>query len=328
MNSKRTFRSISVVCLLALASLVAVPLASSQASAADSDSPTTAKPEPETNSGNKAGSKAPARISRVRVVSKTKRVRHGSRVKVRGVVERRSKRVGILFRPRSSKRWYRLKKVETDKAGRYATSVRARRNGQVKAVSSVGTASRPQKIRVRSRISLKRVRKFTPVGSRVLIRGAVSPAGKRRVKVVIGGSSGKVIRTRTTSKGGFKVSWRPDRTGSYRVRVFASRNGDAASDSSRRIRVTGLRQVHASYYGPGLYGGALACGGRLYPGTRGVAHKTLPCGSKITLRYQGRTVTTRVIDRGPYIAGRELDLTEATRNDLGFGDIGSVWTSR
>jgi rare lipoprotein A (peptidoglycan hydrolase) len=72
----------------------------------------------------------------------------------------------------------------------------------------------------------------------------------------------------------------------------------------------------------------MACGGTLYPWTRGVAHKTLPCGTKVTLRYEGRTVTVPVVDRGPYVAGREFDLTEATRNDLGFGGVGTVWTNR
>jgi rare lipoprotein A len=156
----------------------------------------------------------------------------------------------------------------------------------------------------------------------------VKPAGKRAVKVVVGGSRGKILRTRTRAKGGFSVSWRPEGTGTYRVRVFAGGNGHAASDASRRIRVTGLRRAHASYFGPGLYGGPMACGGRLYPGTRGVAHKSLPCGSRVTLRYRGRTVVTRVVDRGPFVPGREFDLTAATRNDLGFGDLGYVWTDR
>ena len=86
--------------------------------------------------------------------------------------------------------------------------------------------------------------------------------------------------------------------------------------------------MHASYYGPGLYGGALACGGTLQPGTLGVAHKTLPCGTAICLRYRGRTVTVPVVDRGPYVGGRDLDLTEATKAKLRFPDIGVVLASR
>jgi hypothetical protein len=319
-NFIRAIRSASALFLLMSVPFVAVPAAGAQTPATDN-----ANSEKTTGGDNKAAAGPGASVSRVRVSAS--RVRHGGKVEVRGVVERRSSSVRLYFRPSDSKRWQRLKKVKPQRTGRYRTSVRARRNGRIRAVSSAGTASRPTKIRVRSRISVKRVRKYTPVGSRILVRGAVKPAGRRAVKVVIGGA-GKVLRTKTSAKGGFSVSWRPGSTGRYRIRVFAAGNGQAASDSSRRIRVTGLRQTHASYFGPGLYGGALACGGRLYPGTRGVAHKSLPCGSKVTLRYRGRTVVTRVVDRGPFVAGREFDLTAATRNDLGFGDLGYVWTDR
>jgi rare lipoprotein A len=35
-----------------------------------------------------------------------------------------------------------------------------------------------------------------------------------------------------------------------------------------------------------------------------------------------------VIDRGPYVAGREWDLTGATKRALGFPSTGTVWTTR
>jgi rare lipoprotein A len=79
-----------------------------------------------------------------------------------------------------------------------------------------------------------------------------------------------------------------------------------------------------SWYGPGLYGNELSCGGRLTPGTLGVAHKTLPCGTRVTLRHGKRVVRVPVVDRGPYVGGREFDLTAATRARLGFGGVGSV----
>ena len=68
--------------------------------------------------------------------------------------------------------------------------------------------------------------------------------------------------------------------------------------------------------------------GALTPGTLGVAHKSLPCGTKVTLRYRGRTVRVRVIDRGPYVGAREFDLTAATKQRLGFGSTGTVLTTR
>jgi Lytic transglycolase len=72
------------------------------------------------------------------------------------------------------------------------------------------------------------------------------------------------------------------------------------------------------------YGGPLACGGRLARNQLGVAHKSAPCGALITFRYGGRTVRVPVIDRGPYIAGREWDLTGATAELLGFPGLDFV----
>ena len=56
--------------------------------------------------------------------------------------------------------------------------------------------------------------------------------------------------------------------------------------------------------------------------------KTLPCGTLVKLRYGGRSVSVPVVDRGPYVAGREFDLTQATKQALGFGDTGEVWSTR
>jgi rare lipoprotein A (peptidoglycan hydrolase) len=72
------------------------------------------------------------------------------------------------------------------------------------------------------------------------------------------------------------------------------------------------------------YGLGLACGGVLGRNQLGVAHKTAPCGTLITFSYAGRSLTVPVIDRGPYIAGREWDLTGATAEALGFPGLGEI----
>ena len=81
---------------------------------------------------------------------------------------------------------------------------------------------------------------------------------------------------------------------------------------------TVYHQVVASWYGPG---GTTACGEQLGAGTLGVANRTLPCGTKVTLRLGSRVLTVPVIDRGPYVAGRDYDLTYATKVALGAGDV-------
>lgn len=68
----------------------------------------------------------------------------------------------------------------------------------------------------------------------------------------------------------------------------------------------------------------LACGGVLRPEQLGVAHKTAPCGTLVLLRYGNRAIRVPVIDRGPYIVGREWDLTPATAAALGFPGLGPL----
>ncbi len=79
--------------------------------------------------------------------------------------------------------------------------------------------------------------------------------------------------------------------------------------------------VLASWYGPGFYGNRTACGQTYTPEIQGVAHLALPCGTLLTLTYGSRSVTVAVIDRGPYVVGRTLDLSNATKLALGCTDL-------
>jgi rare lipoprotein A (peptidoglycan hydrolase) len=90
------------------------------------------------------------------------------------------------------------------------------------------------------------------------------------------------------------------------------------SSQDPRARTADYDRVKATWYGPGLYGNRMACGGRLTHRTIGVAHKSLRCGTKVALRYRGRTIVVPVIDRGPYAHGVSYDLTEATAEQLGM----------
>src|SRR5680860_412515 len=73
---------------------------------------------------------------------------------------------------------------------------------------------------------------------------------------------------------------------------------EAAVQAGRGLAFTQLRWAGATWYGPGLYGNRTACGHVLRPGTTGVAHRSLPCGTSVKFVYRGRQVVTRVIDRG------------------------------
>src|SRR2546430_3673597 len=91
--------------------------------------------------------------------------------------------------------------------------------------------------------------------------------------------------------------------------------------------------VTASWYGPGFYENRLPCWQWLQanaqpiqfrPDTWGVAHKTLPCGTMLVLTHGPNTITVPVVDRGPYIAGRELDLSPRVKAALGCTDLCTV----
>jgi rare lipoprotein A len=163
------------------------------------------------------------------------------------------------------------------------------------------------------------------------VRGRLRPALRgRMVRVQLRTPPGwrTVDRARTRRGGRFAAAWRPSGIGRYRLRVRFHGDGAAAGARDRLPRVHVYRGAHASWYGPGLYGNSTACGGALTPWRLGVAHRSLPCGTRVTFRYRGRSVTVPVIDRGPFAAGREWDLTAATKAKLGFGDIGVVWSTR
>ena len=78
------------------------------------------------------------------------------------------------------------------------------------------------------------------------------------------------------------------------------------------------KRRQATWYGPGFYGNDTACGKRLRRSTIGVAHKKLPCGTRVTFNKGGRWLRAKVIDRGPYSKGVRWDLTEAAAQELGY----------
>lgn len=89
----------------------------------------------------------------------------------------------------------------------------------------------------------------------------------------------------------------------------------------------------ASQYGigDGYHGGKVACRGlgpfNTYASSPyTVAHKTRACGSRVTITNlaNGRSISAVVTDRGPYIAGRCVDLGRAGANAIGMGGLARV----
>jgi rare lipoprotein A (peptidoglycan hydrolase) len=89
-------------------------------------------------------------------------------------------------------------------------------------------------------------------------------------------------------------------------------------------RPEGSYTALAGSSGPAAFGRRTACGGKLAPATLGVAHPTLPCGARLFVTYDGTTVLTQVVDRGPYTAGRQFDLTDALARKLGLRGVQTI----
>jgi rare lipoprotein A (peptidoglycan hydrolase) len=98
----------------------------------------------------------------------------------------------------------------------------------------------------------------------------------------------------------------------------------ATAATGGEVAFSPFRVGGASWYGPGLWGRKTACGVALRKATLGVAHRSLPCGTTVKFVYHGQALITQVIDRGPYVNGRDWDLTQAASEALDFEGVGQV----
>ena len=181
---------------------------------------------------------------------------------------------------------------------------------------------------LKSSLHVRRASLNVLAGSQASVSGTLAPAlaGKTVTLQEQSAHGWHTIASTHTGRGGrFRLRYKPRHTGSERVRVRFAGDGGEEPAHRRLGSLNVYRVAEASWYGGG---GSLACGGSLTSATLGVANKTLPCGTLVTLRYGDRSIRVPVVDRGPYVAGREFDLTEATKAALGFGDTGAVWTTR
>ncbi|MFD2514075.1 septal ring lytic transglycosylase RlpA family protein [Pontibacter locisalis] len=82
----------------------------------------------------------------------------------------------------------------------------------------------------------------------------------------------------------------------------------------------------ASYYSPKLQGRAMANGQPYRKGKLTAAHKKLPFGTKVkvTNLQTNKSVKVKITDRGPFVKGRIVDLSEAAANRIGSKKAGVV----
>jgi rare lipoprotein A len=81
-----------------------------------------------------------------------------------------------------------------------------------------------------------------------------------------------------------------------------------------------VEEGFASFYGKSFEGRRTASGLPFNPGAATAAHRSLPFGTsvRITNLENGRSVTATITDRGPYVGGRIVDVSQALARQLGF----------
>ena len=93
--------------------------------------------------------------------------------------------------------------------------------------------------------------------------------------------------------------------------------------------VSTARAEMASVYGgrDGYCGSRTANGERVNCSAMTAAHRRLPFGTRVRVCHS-RCVTVRINDRGPFVRGRDIDLTPAAARAIGLGGTGHVTVSR
>ncbi len=164
----------------------------------------------------------------------------------------------------------------------------------------------------------------TVAGRPATVHGWLVPgAAGRTVRLLAGAGRGwaPLATARTGRYGGFTLRYVLSTTGTRWLRVsFGGDHFSKASTAPAGSTVALTARV-ASWY---VDAGSTACGFHAF---YGVASRTLPCGTHVTLSYQGRSVTATVDDRGPYVYGRDYDLNQNTAAALGMYGVATVLAS-
>ncbi len=278
-------------------------------------------------------------LGRLELRLSSRRVQFGRAVTITGTVPAgdAGKTVVLQTAPAGSSTWRRTAVTKVGTGGgfrfralpRHSAIFRAVEPGsEVAAASDVprggAAVSAAWPVGVTGRFTIARHQFAVLGGSRLRVHGRLLPGATGRIirlqsRTAAGWRT--LARDRTGRLGGFGLSYSPS-AGGARLRVlFGGDRGNARTTHSVGT-VTVYGESIASWY---YDAGGTACG---FHAGLGVANRTLPCGTKVMLRYGGRSVTATVDDRGPYVAGRDWDLNQTTAAALDFAGVGTVWVSR
>ena len=277
------------------------------------------------------------------ITSRSIRVPYGDQVIVRGTAPASDAghTIVLQFAPRGQSAWRQLSSSTIAGGGQFRLAGALTESGAVRALDAssgsltpfvaragsggAGPASTPVPVEVSARVRVP-VRQISLLGGEaVWVRGRLLPAQAGRRVSLQGRQAGSwqtLATARTGSAGRFVLRYVATSAGQERVRVrFAGDRLNGPSNAAAG-QITVYRQAGASWY---YDGGNTACGFHAY---YGVANRTLPCGTTVTFRFGGRSVTATVDDRGPFVAGRDWDLNQNTAGALSFGGVATVWSSQ
>ena len=106
-----------------------------------------------------------------------------------------------------------------------------------------------------------------------------------------------------------------------RLSHHQTKPGRLSPEARAQLDRTGRKRFgKASICAPMFAGRKMADGTRMRPTSNNAASRTLPLGTtaKVTNLETGKTAVVTIHDRGPYVAGRIVDLSPATARDIGL----------
>lgn len=227
-------------------------------------------------------------------------------------------RVVLQRRFAHSEGWKNVATETTRDSGRVDIDLDGTRYTAEYRLKSAGLTSEKIRIPVKPKLTLRLRRPDVMTGGQAVVRGALRPSWSDRQATLKWRVKGQweVLDEVNLADGRFKAKLPVDSPGHRRIRVVFERDvRNAYARAGEVLRVHGKSM--ATWYGPGFFGNRTACGKTYHRDLLGVAHRTLPCGTKVSVLYRGRSVKVPVIDRGPY-GHANWDLTEETAQRLRF----------
>jgi rare lipoprotein A len=278
----------------------------------------------------------------LQVVPRHLKYNHPVTVTGRGPASTAGQKIELQTATSGASSWHRLGSATIDRRGRFRLMARLRRSGLVRVarpgIASTATvarafsdnggvaASAARPIAVAAQLRVGAGSRDLLSGDVISVRGRLLPALAGRTVRLQGHFPGgwhTLARTRTGAGGGFRLRSTPQSGLQRRLRVlFVGDQVNAPTASSAGRFTVYQGQGVASWYDDG---GATACG---FHAAMGVANRSLPCATKVRIRYGGHAVTAVVDDRGPFVGGRDWDLNQNTAAALDFDGVGTVWTTQ